>query len=203
MTTVLKLCESKESLLPKRSKRTPCEDAFKKMRNYQVFQQAIFIALLSQFFEVTVKSPVKRSIVSLQLLRVDSLNYGNDTILVDEFVNTRCKEKYKQDILNGISEKTAKRRSDTNRITEQLHFLRDILMLFGFDFYSKFTEGKNGAQIVETVLKVIGNGSSFNRNDISLKGKEINDYLYSKLVDCSSATLPMKDETIFRLLSTT
>ncbi|KAL7717807.1 TATA-binding protein-associated phosphoprotein [Entamoeba marina] len=201
MTTVLKLYESKESL-SKRSKRTPCEDAFKKMRNYQVFQQAIFIAILSQFFEITIKSPVKRSIVSCQLLRVDSLNYGNDTILVDEFVNTRCKEKYKQDIRNGISEKTAKRRSDTNRITEQLHFLRDILMLFEFDFHSKFTDGKNGAQIVETVLKVIGNGLSINKNDIALKGKEINDYLYHKLVDRSSVTIPMKDETMSSLLFT-
>ncbi|ELP94738.1 hypothetical protein EIN_340760 [Entamoeba invadens IP1] len=172
------------------------EDAFKKMRNYQVYQEAVFIALLSTFFEIVVRAPVKKSIVSLQLLRVEVIRSLRDVINVNDFVISRCKEKYKLDIKDGLLEKTAKRRTDTNRVSELLHFLQDVLRELGFGFVSKVTDGKNGAQVVETVYGIFGNGIELDQKDIIEKGKKINDFLNKRLGGMANLVLEKENEQL-------
>jgi len=210
-STILQSCDTQstssynESIVeikktPKK-RRASDEHAFQKLRNYQVYQQAIFIALLNQFFELLVKAPVKRSVVSLQLLRIESIKYLSDIIGVNDFVMARCKEKYKKDISSGIGEKTAKRRSDTNRVTELLHLLQDLLREKGFAFHSKFTDGKNGAQIIETVCSIQGpDGFFISQQEIIHKGALISKYLTDKLVSSSEITLPKEDMMLRNIL---
>ncbi|EKE41367.1 hypothetical protein ENUP19_0003G0050 [Entamoeba nuttalli] len=185
----------------KKKRRASDDHAFQRMRNYQVFQQAIFIALLSQFFEIVIRPPVKKSIVSFQLLRVDAIKLMKDVLSINDFIIARCKEKYKMDIKMGTLEKTAKRRSDTNRVTELLHLLQDLLREKGFIFISKFTDGKNGAQVIETITSIKGpNGLYLTQTDITKKGETISKYLNSEMSKSTRKFIPMNDKTLQSIL---
>ena len=186
-----------------KKRRRGYDDAFKKSRNYQVYQQCILIALLSSFFDVVIKQPVKRSVVSLQMLRIISISskQTNEVINVDEFVTQRCKEKYENDLRN-ISMKTAKRRYDTNRISELIHLLIDILFEENYRFSSKFTDGKNGAPVVETVNAIFTPDQRvFTKQDIITKGMRINQHLTALLQSNTEFNVGHNDRTLAILLN--
>ncbi|EMS13820.1 TATA-binding protein-associated phosphoprotein, putative [Entamoeba histolytica HM-3:IMSS] len=132
----------KNKMEKKNKRQRKINDAFFKLRTYQVYQQGVLLVLLNNHFEITLQIPTKRSVVTHQYFKINELRRGNDSIKVEEYVEQRCKEKYLQDISNGIPEKTARRRYDTNKITEQLHLLIDLSTEFGYRFVSKRTSGK-------------------------------------------------------------
>ncbi|KAL7712927.1 TATA-binding protein-associated phosphoprotein [Entamoeba marina] len=49
-------------------------------RNYTVYQQAVFLAILNQHYELVLKQSSKRSVVTSQLVRVIKIGNINDTI---------------------------------------------------------------------------------------------------------------------------
>ncbi|EDR27731.1 hypothetical protein EDI_104220 [Entamoeba dispar SAW760] len=176
-------------------------EAFFKLRNYQVYQQGILLALLNKHFEITLQIPTKRSVVTRQYFKINELRRGNDSIKVEEYVEQRCKEKYLQDLSNGIPEKTARRRYDTNKITEQLHLLIDLLTEFGYSFVSKWTSGKKGAQIVETIQKVISPNVTILNKEIPVIGVQTNDYLTHHCFDLKKAVIQCCDRSFLSSLS--
>ena len=175
-------------------------EAFLKLRSYQVYQQSILLALLNRYFEITLQIPSKRSIVTRQFFKIEEIRNGNDVIKVEEYVEHRCKEKYEKDLLEGISEKTAKRRYDTNRITEQLHLMIDLLIDFGHLFNSKWTSGKKGAQIVETIQEILTPYEFISNNQIPLLGSRINDYLCDQLFQRKISRLRKNDTTFLEII---
>ena len=158
-------------------------EAFQKLRSSQVFQQAVLLGLLNQYFEIKLQIPTKRSVVTRQFFKIDEIHTAVDVIKVEEFVEQRCKEKYDCDISMGISEKTAKRRYETNRVTEQIHFMIDILETFGYVFHSKFTSGKKGAPIVETAVEIVypNKHDMITEQMIPIIGSKINDYFAEQI----------------------
>ena len=85
-----------------------CVYTFKEIRNYQAQQQAIFLALLNRVYDVHVQQQVKRSLVTLPFFRVEELRSDTDVIRVNDFVETRCRERYAFETRQGVSEKTAR-----------------------------------------------------------------------------------------------
>ena len=156
-------------------------EAFLKLRSCQVYQQCVLLGLLNRHFEITIHIPSKRSIVTRQFFKVHEIRNGSDCIKVDEYVEQRCKEKYEKDISNGVSEKTARRRLDTNKITEQIHLYIDILTDLGYVFHSKYTSGKKGAQIVESVQQITTPNEIITQIQIPLIGAKANDYFTEQL----------------------
>ena len=156
-------------------------EAFLKLRSFQVYQQCILLGLLNRHFEITIHIPSKRSIVTRQFFKVDELKNENDSIKVDEYVEQRCKEKFEKDLANGVSEKTARRRLDTNKITEQIHLYIDILSCLGYVFHSKYTSGKKGAQIVESIQQISFDDETITTCQIPLIGAKANDYICNQL----------------------
>ena len=144
-------------------------------RNFMVFEEGIFIALLNQYMDITISKPTKKSIISLQYLKVDSVTIDNDFIKVSELIEKRCKAILERDKVSGIKVGSAVRRFTLNKTTEIHHFLMDLLQLFDYFYDSKMIAGKNGAMKIEIVETIYFNRKIlFSKNDICLLGEKIN-----------------------------
>ena len=152
-----------------------CVYTFKEIRNYQAQQQAVFLALLNRVYDVAVQQQVKRSLVTLPFFRVEELRAADDVVRVNDFVEARCRERFVFETRQGVSEKTAQRRCETYKVTENLHALMDILMEFGYFFEARLTTGKRGTTKTETVYKVFaGETLLLRQRDIEERGSRIN-----------------------------
>ncbi|ELP92781.1 hypothetical protein EIN_372030 [Entamoeba invadens IP1] len=174
---------------------------FKSFRDYIVEQQAVFIALLNQFGDVTITRPTKKSVLTQQRIRVETITIGNETIDISSFVDKRCAARYALDISNGILEKTAIRRQTANKIMETHHMLTDLLFEYGYLFETYFTSGKNNTPKMELVRNIIENKNMiFNRVSIIKTGNLINRLLCSKLSECRVVTLQAADPELMAFL---
>ena len=141
----------------KEVKKTRRQNPFRNKRNYQVSQQCVFLALLNQYFDIKVKSPPKCSTVAQQFIRIDKLyqtvdGKSENELEIENFINARCRRLYELDLEKGITKKTANRRSETNRITETVHYLMDLLREFDYFFNVTIIDGKKGTLRVENVV---------------------------------------------------
>ncbi|ELP91443.1 hypothetical protein EIN_155600 [Entamoeba invadens IP1] len=180
---------------------------FNENRNAQSCQQAVYIALLSSFFDITIKPPMKKTSVALQFLKIESLKKGNDCVRFDDVVDRRCQELYCRDVLCGVHEKTAKRRKETNKIVESLYLLIDILHECATTFSSSAT-GKRSLQHFEIikeisfVSKTVNWSLSLNEEEFKNKGKELNNFFYEKVKLGKKYVLTTNDNVIQRFLCT-
>ncbi|BFU19190.1 hypothetical protein, conserved [Entamoeba histolytica] len=172
---------------------------FTKWRNYQALQEAFFIGLLNQFATITICKPSKKTTVTIQFIKIQSIQLERqyDEIPFSSFIAERCKKRKSNDIKLGVPEKTAQRRFENNKFSEALHFLVDILSEFGYFFQVSRTIGKNGTPTVETVHSVYYNNKmKYSKKDIEKKGKAVNDYLCHAFKDNSQIKIKLRDEKI-------
>ncbi|ELP84515.1 hypothetical protein EIN_169600 [Entamoeba invadens IP1] len=142
------------------------------IRTVQASQECICIGLLNDFCSFTFKQPAKKSTVSPQFVRLSSLTFENGECLnVEEFVKKRCEKILKDDIKDGIQAKTAQRRFETNKKTEVIHLLVDILREKGYFFGTRMTVGKVGTKKTEYVTDVWKNGKYlFGQKEVDRRG---------------------------------
>lgn len=175
---------------------------FKNVRNYIVQQQAIFIALLNQWATITISHPIKKSILTQQRIKIESIGFPNGLLEVNDFVKTRSKRRYEIDVENGIPRKTAIRRLTQYKIMENQHLLTDILFDYGFRFETYFTLGKNGTPKTEIVEKIFFNKRElYNKMEIIETGNKINEYLYSQLLFAKSIVFKQNDPILQSFLT--
>lgn len=98
---------------------------------HYVLQQTLLIALINKYFSIELKRPLKKATILSQFIQIIKLTNEKESIEFSELVENRCNELYREDISNGISIKTAKRRMQLNRKIESIHLLEDILYLSG------------------------------------------------------------------------
>ncbi|GAT96857.1 hypothetical protein CL6EHI_137230 [Entamoeba histolytica] len=147
---------------------------FTKWRNYQALQEAFFIGLLNQFATITICKPSKKTTVTIQFIKIQSIQLERqyDEIPFSSFIAERCKKRKSNDIKLGVPEKTAQRRFENNKFSEALHFL-------------------------ETVHSVYYNNKmKYSKKDIEKKGKAVNDYLCHAFKDNSQIKIKLRDEKI-------
>ncbi|ELP92027.1 hypothetical protein EIN_291260 [Entamoeba invadens IP1] len=168
------------------------ESDFRNVRNYQVYQQAVCIALLNSYFEVSIIQPLKKAHVFEQIIRIEKLQKGEDVIFVEEFCKKRCRDRFLIDTKNNIPEKTAKRRTEANKVNEMQLLLMDLLGVFGFFFETKRVHGKKTTVKGEFVQRILFNGKVFlDKNNIYEIGKNINRKINVKLGNGEKCTLPV------------
>ncbi|EDR28509.1 hypothetical protein EDI_193900 [Entamoeba dispar SAW760] len=178
------------------AKPPPTSTFFKQTRNYQVSQQAVLLALINRHFSLSLSAPKKKSVVAQQMITVNYLRRGSDTVAVDEFIHRRLAEIQQYDISQGVAPKTAARRCENNRIAEVNHLLIDILREFGYSFSTKVTDGKNGTIKTESVYSILYKGTTlFTRSTIQSSGLAINKYLNDLLFE-TQTTLVSKNNCI-------
>ncbi|ELP95207.1 hypothetical protein EIN_429830 [Entamoeba invadens IP1] len=187
-------------------KRIPVLKASRESRNFQTLQQSLCIGLLSSICEVTIKQPAKKSVVTQQYMRIKSLDFGDGEILVvNEFLKKRCIEQKNDDVVHGVPQKTAVRRFQNNKKIELLHLLIDLLEIRGgFDFESKYTEGKVGTNKQESIKKVMKEGCVIiGAENLIEKADCVNKIITDKLANCKKELIiKRKDKTIAEVLHT-
>lgn len=152
-------------------------------RNYMVYLEGIFIVLLNQYIDITISKPTKKSIVTQQYLKVESVTIENEIVDVSELIEKRCKDILERDKRSGIKEGSAVRRFTLNKTTEIHHFLMDLLQLYGYYYDSKVVAGKNGAMKIEIAENIYFDKKRiFSKKEIFSIGEKINQMLYEMVM---------------------
>ena len=153
-------------------------------RNYQVFQQSILISLLNKFADITIKRERKRSNVTLPFFTISTVTFNNnDSFDLDSYVQKRCVEIKEYDLNHNINMKTATRRFKTNRITEVLHTLIDLLRINDEEIETVRTRYKEGIKQSETMIKCKMNDKEINEKEIKIYGNVVNNYIKERMIN--------------------
>ena len=167
---------------------------FKNVRNYIVEQQAVFVALLNKYAAITISRPIKKSTMTQQRIKIESISFPKETIDINDLVKQRSFTLYENDLKNGIPHKTAIRRLTQYKIMENQHLLSDILFEIGFRFTTYFTLGKNNTPKTEIVSSISKDGLLFTKPKIIQIGNKINEYFCSSLKKEKSVTFSRNDD---------
>ncbi|KAL7718557.1 TATA-binding protein-associated phosphoprotein [Entamoeba marina] len=171
------------------------------IRNFLVYQQAVFIALLNVNYEFVISKPIKRSLITSQLLKIIQISKGSASINVIDFIETRCNEKFNKDLSLGFNQSTTYRRYTTNKHAEKHHLLIDMLFESGFTFKSTYSSGKNKSTKLETVEEVYYQQKRLlTKEEIITKGKKIGEYLQDRIKAEKECYLIEKDPKLQQLL---
>ncbi|KAL7717590.1 TATA-binding protein-associated phosphoprotein [Entamoeba marina] len=184
-------------------KKAPVLRASRVYRNYQTIQETICIALLNQFSDISIKQPTKKSVVTQQFMRINTISFGDeDDIDVTGFLRGRCLDHKNFDLKSGVSTKTADRRYQNNKKIEMLHLLIDLLMVNGYHFKTKTTEGKSGVFKLEAIKEIYYKDKLvYTNSEIEERAAQINQYLVHRLHQSNGElTLERNDDNISLLL---
>ena len=195
------------------------KEKFVKWRNNQTHQQCVFLACLNEFCAIEIKKPIKRVVVTLQFFQVEALLFSEDDIIYfHKHVQMLVRQRLEYEIKIGIDPKKASRRSENYRFTLALNVLNDMLSEFGYTLsrkvaqsrrYCKRKEEKQKEQIDpqkdtmgETIHYIWRNGKLlFERQQIEIIGKEINDYFNSLFDEKETITIGLKDPYLMKLIN--
>ncbi|ELP91644.1 hypothetical protein EIN_206310 [Entamoeba invadens IP1] len=149
------------------------------VRALQTAQECICIALLNKYCSFSFKQPAKKSTVAPQFLRICKVTFSvGDEVDFEDIVKKRCLRVLQDDIIAGIPSKTAQRRFETNKKTEMIHLLIDMLREFGYFFQTRMTVGKSGTVKAENIIEIWKSGiKMFGCKDIEEKGVKVSKYL--------------------------
>ncbi|ELP92644.1 hypothetical protein EIN_369660 [Entamoeba invadens IP1] len=174
---------------------------FQETRNYQVYEQAVFVGLINRHFSISFISPRKKSIVAKQFLTVKAFWARNDVIEFNRFIQRRVKEIREYAIRHGTPEKTAIRRGENNKIVESLHFMLDFLRELGYKSETTTIGGKNGNARTEMIDSISFDNKRHDKKEIERMGILINDYIYKQFGLNNEIVINRMDETINKYLN--
>ena len=164
---------------------------FREKRNYQVAEICVLLMLLNEHFQIELTQSSKRKTkVTNQIFYLKKMIQGKEIIDVEEIIRRRCKEKLEYDVKKGTDTQKAKRRLETYKINEMIHFMIDILSLYGYNFQSHYSTGVDGQLKNETIKRIwMKDFVMYNQFDIENIGMKIHDFM-KKQID--------KNENVFK-----
>ncbi|KAL7723017.1 Uncharacterized protein QTN25_000596 [Entamoeba marina] len=153
-------------IIPIKKEDSKANKRYKHFRDYQAWQQAVYICLLNSL-------QINNSILSIKQLK-----FENDIIDVENFLQLRSCDKLKRDRISGVPNKTASRRYDNNKFSECLHLLMDILIENGYFVNARKSNGRNNTDTIYSAREIFYESKLIaTYQDIIAYGKNINDYL--------------------------
>ncbi|ELP87930.1 hypothetical protein EIN_275170 [Entamoeba invadens IP1] len=155
-------------------------NAFKELRDSQAIQQGVLIGVLNQFYDVVIKVPKKKSKVSLTFLTVSSVKDDLREISIEEKVERSVEEMKQTDINSGVSTKTALRRQEVNRISEQLDSLIQLCEENGIKISKANIQTKNSK---DKIVSVTVDDIVLDANYIKNCGRVINELITRERLD--------------------
>ncbi|KAL7712723.1 TATA-binding protein-associated phosphoprotein [Entamoeba marina] len=152
----------------------------KSQNSVQVLQHFLFVSLLSEFCDIKIKRPSKKSKVTRLYARIKALDFGNDILDVSKFIKKRCNELKEQDIALGVSRKTIGRRYQQYKRLEMNNLLVDLLMIKGYSF--KFEKvGKHSNKTLEILEEIYWNDELlYTKDNIISKSLEVKTVLLNE-----------------------
>ncbi|KAL7723016.1 TATA-binding protein-associated phosphoprotein [Entamoeba marina] len=141
-------------IIPIKKEDSKSNKRYKHFRDYQAWQQAVYICLLNSVCEITFSKPVKSCKSTTQFFSIKQLKFENDIIDVENFLQLRSCDKLKRDRISGVPNKTASRRYDNNKFSECLHLLMDILIENGYFVNARKSNGRNNTDSIFTAREI-------------------------------------------------
>ena len=157
--------------------------------------------MLSQFFDIEIVPQRKVSSVTLPFFRIDKLITDKDVIDITTFLKKRIDERMADDTKNGTNQKTAFRRGENYKVIECLHYLADILSLFGYDYLTHLSTGKKGTLKAETIYTIYSDDYVLKQNTIIALGSAVNKYVSSLRFANGKVIIKKGDLAIQQLVS--
>ena len=145
--------------------------------------------MLNRYCDIVLTQPAKKSTTTQQYMRIEKLVFkpsDDGTVDLDtssvinftDFIKRRCTEICINDIKSNVSEKTARRRYETNKKIEGLHLLMDILAQYDYFFVTRMIEGKQGPKKLDCLQAIYANDQLvMSKQEIVQKGSLISNYL--------------------------
>ena len=157
---------------------TKPRERLREIVNLQSFLQSVLLGILSQYCTITIGKPQRKSTVTFQFIKVRYLEFGHDKIEVQKFIKQRAKEIINNHSMEGITEKTAKRRCQSSKRREVVYLLIDLLQEYHYhvSMENEETEGISGNVSIYRDKDLL-----YSKNEICDKGLEINKYIFEKL----------------------
>ena len=110
-------------------------------RNCLIEQFSVLCSMANKNSPITVKMNFSKNLLKTKRrINLVQIGEGNGLINVEEFIEQRLKENYKNDKKKGIDKKKAKRRNEIRKFYEQNHLLIDILREENYFFNSNLTK---------------------------------------------------------------
>lgn len=183
-----------------KSKQT--KSKFNQWKNYQAVQECILIGLLNPYCDIRIKKPYKKSTVTIPFVVIEKIIFNqHDSINIAEFIEKRCQERMEYELKIGVSPQTALRRYKTNKFTETIHLLMDLLIEKGFFFHTSIPPQKQHCQPHETIHSIFDKeGKYYTKNSIISTGTLINTYFTTHFQKHATFTLKRKDKRIQHLI---
>ena len=176
-------------------KRMPILRASRESRNNFTLQQTLCICLLSQHCKIVIKKPTRRSSVTEQFFRIETIIINEEEIDVSSFLKKRCTDLYLSDMESGVTEKTANRRYQNNKKIEIIHLMEDYLRFFGVEFKTKQSESKIGINKLENIIGIYNqNETLILFDDIVSHLIDINHILLQTLLDSQGELIVDKNQ---------
>lgn len=156
---------------------------FREKRNYQVAEICVLLMLLNEHFQIELAQSSKRKTkVTNQIFYLRKMIQGKEIIDVEEIIRRRCKEKLEFDVNKGTDTHKAKRRLETYKINEMIHFMIDILSFYGYNFQSHYSTGVDGQLKNETIKRIWKKDFvMYNQFDIENIGMKIHDFMKKQI----------------------
>lgn len=170
--------------------------SFVSTRNYQAAQGAVLIALVNEHFDITLKYPTRKTVVTLPFYYLVRISRGSDIVDVESFIEERIGLIFAQEVANGMDFQTAIRRKETHRIVEQLHYLEDIALNFGVWCETTTLLGRKGL-IQNSLVAVNAPGLTLNRRAISERGHAIH-VVITEMMGCVKTVHVPRNTTAVR-----
>ena len=156
-------------------------------RNVAAIHESTCIALLNRVWKFSFKKASKRSVLTLQFLKIDEMQKQSDVVSVNNFIDERVDSLVQEDVKNGISEETAKRRIVQRRIVECNKLLVDILREEGMFVETKMPNKTVGTKTNAPQIEIIENIFPGENNVVLTKemikefGEEVNRILSGRI----------------------
>ena len=156
---------------------------FREKRNYQVAEISILYMLMNEHYRIEIsKTALRKSTVTNRMIRLKTLTSDNEIVHVEEIIKRRCNEKLMLDIKKGEDKRRARRRLETFKITEMIHFMIDVLDFYGYYFQSHYSTGVDGVYQNETIKRIwLKDKILFNQIEIENIGMKIHDYMIKEV----------------------
>ncbi|ELP89136.1 hypothetical protein EIN_484780 [Entamoeba invadens IP1] len=154
----------------------------RQFKNQQAYQESYLLALLNQFFSITLERPGKQSKMTSSMPIVLSLELNGDNYDIKAMAEKQCDLIQKEEVRNGVSEKTVSRRYKKNVTAFMQTYLFDFCEQLGFVFDSKRSKQSNKTLQVERIENVYFNGNLVaTKDEVLEKGRSISQFLFERV----------------------
>ncbi|ELP87962.1 hypothetical protein EIN_418110 [Entamoeba invadens IP1] len=165
---------------------------FIEVRNNQVYESMVLIALINKKYNISLSLPNKRAVVFEQFFRIDTVWNNCECVSVKNFVRERCEEREKYEVDCGVKQKTASRRKNSNIFVETIHLLVDLVREIGFFVETRECGGKKCGFKEEYITAIYWAGRQiFDKKQMWVSGKGVLDIVKKSLADQKKIVLPL------------